>query len=199
MQNRLAAKLLRERGTLYSEMLGIDLKGGKPGEIFKWFLASLLYGAPIRESSATKTCRMFISEGIDSPRAILKAGWDRLVMLLDNGGYTRYDFKTAHKLLEMSKNLTEKYNNSLEALYKQSKSQAKLESNLKSLAKGIGDSTVQIFLREMYGIWAVEPRHSPYATLAAKKLRIKIPSKFDPRLEVALMRLGREMERSRRR
>jgi hypothetical protein len=38
-----------------------------------------------------------------TPKQILKTGWDDLVKILDEGGYTRYDFKTADRLLESNK------------------------------------------------------------------------------------------------
>ncbi|MDH7564081.1 MAG: hypothetical protein QHH24_04265 [Candidatus Bathyarchaeota archaeon] len=47
--------MLKNWGQRYSEILGIDLSEGGKEEIFKWFLASLLFGAPIKESSALKT------------------------------------------------------------------------------------------------------------------------------------------------
>jgi endonuclease III len=186
-------KLIKDFGQLYSEMLGIDLRSGRSEEIFKWFLASVLFGAPIRESSAIKTYNILSSEGITSPDAILDAGWDRLVLYLDNGGYTRYDFKTADKLLELARNLKERWGGDINRIYATSKSQSELESNLRALARGIGETTLNIFLREMYGVWKVKPKHSGYALLAAKRLGISLPRAFNPRLEVALMRLGREM------
>jgi len=45
---------------------------------------------------------------VTSPDAILEAGWDRLVEVLDSGGYTIYDFSTATNLLGIAKNLKEK-------------------------------------------------------------------------------------------
>jgi hypothetical protein len=39
----------------------------------------------------------------------VKTGWDGLVSTLDAGGYVRYDFKTATKLLEVMKNLIDQY------------------------------------------------------------------------------------------
>ncbi|MCJ7633095.1 hypothetical protein MUP77_11975, partial [Candidatus Bathyarchaeota archaeon] len=63
-------------------------------------LASLLFGAPITESSVVKTYNCFQKHGVLTPKQILKTGWDDLVKILDEGGYTRYDFKTADKLLE---------------------------------------------------------------------------------------------------
>jgi hypothetical protein len=92
--------LVGSRGQKYSEILGIDISEGKEDEVFKWFLASLLFGAPITESSVVKTYRCFLKHGVLTPSKILKTGWDDLVKILDEGGYTRYDFRTADKLLE---------------------------------------------------------------------------------------------------
>ena len=188
-------ELIKEFGQLYSEKLGINLRSGRSEEVFKWFLASVLLGAPIRESSAMKTYTVLSSAGITSPEAILKAGWDTLVFHLDNGGYTRYDFKTADKLLEMARNLNEKWAGDLNRIHMVSKNQSELESNIKALAKGIGETTLNIFLREMYGIWNVKPKHSKFALLAAKHFGIKLSKKFNPRLEIALMKIGRELLR----
>jgi hypothetical protein len=44
-----------KRSQLYSEELGISLWENDDGEIFKWFLASLLFGARISETIAEKT------------------------------------------------------------------------------------------------------------------------------------------------
>lgn len=137
----------------YSVELGIDLRSGKPGEIFKWFLASVLFGARISEAIAIKTYKEFEQQGLLSPKALLDAGWDGLVAVLDHGGYVRYDFKTATKLLDMSKALLDQYQGDLNILHAAALGPEDLELRLKSLAKGIGDVTVNIFLREMRGIW----------------------------------------------
>ena len=84
---------------LYSEDLGIDLS--TPSGRFKWFIASILFGARISEQIAANTYRCFEAASIiDAPDKITAAGWDRLVETLDAGGYVRYDFSTATKLLE---------------------------------------------------------------------------------------------------
>jgi hypothetical protein len=51
--------LIEKYGLRYSQMLGIDLSKGREEEIFKWFLASLLFGAPITERSVIKTYEAF--------------------------------------------------------------------------------------------------------------------------------------------
>ncbi len=82
----------------------------------KWFLASILYGKPIRESTATTTYRAFESEGVLTASRILKTGWEGLVLILDEGGYTRYDFSTAERLLEIFGNLERRYGGDLNRL-----------------------------------------------------------------------------------
>jgi len=83
------AKLIAALGGKFSSELGIDLSKGKSQEIFKWFLASKLFGARIGSNIATRTYREFERRGILSPDKILKTGWDGLVKILDYGGYVR--------------------------------------------------------------------------------------------------------------
>lgn len=67
-------------------------------ELFKWFLACLLFGKPIQQEVAKRTYLEFEKEGLITPDKILKTGWNQLVKILDNGHYVRYDFSTATKL-----------------------------------------------------------------------------------------------------
>jgi len=136
-----------KKKNIYSENLGIDLKSGKEKELFKWFLASLLFGKPIQQEVAKKTYFEFEKHAILSAQEILKAGWDKLVEILDNGHYVRYDFSTATKLLEISKELKRRYG-SLGELLRQSKNRGDLETRLQEF-KGIGPVTARIFLREL--------------------------------------------------
>ena len=169
-----SVKALVERlGQKYSEVLGINLSPENDREIFKWFLASLLFGAPITESSVIKTYECFRKHDALTPKKILDTGWDGLVNILDEGSYTRYDFKTADKLLEVTRNLTETYGGSLNLIHVQASDARDLERRLKALGKGIGDVTVSIFLRELRGVWQkADPRPTPLAVEAAKWLGI---------------------------
>lgn len=181
-------------------MLGISLKSGRNEEIIRWFLAAILYSKPIRESSATRTYQCFEKYGVTSGRRILRAGWDRLVQILDEGGYTRYDFSTADKLLEVFGNLERRYDGNLTRLYEKSKDEVELEANLKALGKGIGDTTVSIFLRDMRYIWnRAEPKPTPLVTVATKRLRIRDLKQYAKkhgmdivRLETALLRYSKD-------
>ncbi|MEM3596737.1 MAG: hypothetical protein QXJ53_01190 [Candidatus Bathyarchaeia archaeon] len=206
-------KLLVEKfGKKYSEILGINLAEGGENEIFKWFLAAILFGAPITERAAIKTYKCFEKYGVLTPRKILEKGWDGLVQILDEGSYTRYDFKTADKLLETMKNLVENYDGSLTRLYNEAKNTEDLANKLKSLGKGIGNVTVSIFLRELRGIWEkAEPEPTALVVLAARKLGIidektknvsetlknfwfenSVAGKSFVNFETALLRLGKD-------
>ena len=78
--------------------LGINLSSRKEGELFKWFLACLLFGKPIQQEIAERAYARLVSAGLRNPAAVLGAGWDKLVELLDEAHYVRYDFSTATKL-----------------------------------------------------------------------------------------------------
>ena len=151
-------QLVEACGEPYSKMISIDLGEGDPAYV-KWFLASFLYSKPIREESATKTYKLFESEGMTTAHSIVNAGWDRLVAILDKGGYTRYDYSTADRLLEIFGNLQKNYGGSLDRLYQGSKAEKDLEMKLEGLGTGIGPVTISVFLRDMRRVWPrVDPR-----------------------------------------
>jgi len=207
------ATLVENFGKKYSEMLSINLSEGKNEEIFKWFLASILFGAPITETSAIRTYKCFEEHDVLTPKQILRAGWDELVRILDEGSYTRYDFKTADKFLEVMKNLTEKYDGSLTPLYNEASEMQDLERRLKGLGKGIGDVTVRIFLRELRDVWEkADPQPTSLVVVAAERLGMvrreaakdtlkqlkdfwsenKVAGKSFINFETALLRLGKD-------
>ena len=181
-------ELVASRGGRYARALGIDLASPDPGERFKWFLAALLYGTRISESLATRTWHEFESHGVLSPERVAQTGWDGLVRMLDAGGYTRYDYKTATKLLAICATLMDDYAGNLDALHQAATDPADLETRLKALGKGIGNVTVGIFLRELRGVWPLaEPPLSPLALAAAIDLGYLLPDIKDT--DRALLRL----------
>ena len=204
-------------GRRYSEVLGIRLGEDDDGEVFKWFLASLLFGAPITESAVIKTYGCFEKHGVLTPRKIVRTGWEGLVDILDKGGYTRYDYKTADKLLEVAKNLEEDYGGSLSPVHSVASSSQDLERRLKGLGKGIGDVTVSTFLRELRGIWEkADPYPTDLELLAGERLGIlekgldsekalerlkafwtknEVAGESFVNFETALLRLGKECRR----
>lgn len=211
--------LVKQLGQKYSEILGINLERQDDAKIFKWFLAAVLFGAPITESSVIKTYRCFEKHGVLTPQKIIETGWDGLVKILDEGSYTRYDFKTSDKLLEVMANLVTRYGGSLNSLHQQASDSPDLEKQLKDLGKGIGDVTVSIFLRELRNVWKkADPKPTLLVVLAAKNLGIvkkeelgealkelnefwrknKVTGKTFVNFETALLRLGKDFCRKKK-
>jgi len=207
-------RLTEKLGGKFSSSLGIDLTSRKSSEIFKWFLASLLFGARISETIAVNTYREFEKQGVISPSKILETGWDGLVRILDRGGYVRYDFKTATKLLEIMKNLETNYKGDLNLLHQLSSDPRDLENGIQNLGKGIGKVTTGIFLRELRGVWEkADPPLTSLVDASASNLGLikremgkeetlgelkslwkqaKIKEKDFVNFEAALLRVGRD-------
>ncbi|MEM2942074.1 MAG: hypothetical protein QXT81_01475 [Candidatus Bathyarchaeia archaeon] len=187
------ARLVDRFGRRFSEELDIKLDHSDKDEVFKWFVASILFGSRISEKIAIKTYRKFMENGLDTPDRIVEAGWDRLVEVLDSGGYARYDFKTATKMIEVMKNLRGRYRGDLRRLHAEASSPADLEMKIKQLGKGIGDVTVSIFLRELRGIWRyADPPLQELAITAAQSLGL---TKREGRDEAEKLAILKELRR----
>jgi hypothetical protein len=201
--------ILKKYGLLYSEELGIDLSKRSKEEVFKWFLASLLFGARISETIAKRTYKTFERYNLLTPQKILKAGRNFLVNpIMREGGYVRYDGKTSNEILKVCQTLIEKYKGDLNKLEKEARDSRDLEKKLQEFYS-VGPVTCRIFLRELRGIWEkADPQPGRFVKLAAKKLGIPLDSKslknfwqknfpsrrsnYDFRhFEVALLRLGK--------
>lgn len=184
--------LIKEWGTPFSSSLGINLQDGREKEIFKWFLASVLFGKRISLQIAARTYERFSSSNVLTPKAIIDTGWDGLVKILDDGGYVRYDFSTASKLLDLVKQLQQKYG-SLTELHRQAKDPGDLEHKLMQF-KGIGPVTMNIFLRELRTVWKkADPEPPDFVKEQAGKFAIDLnklrrKTKKFVRLEAALIR-----------
>jgi len=200
-------QILEKYGKKYSDILGIKLKSGKDSEIFKWFIASILFGARINETIAINTYREFERRGLLSFERMRRASWEELVEALDEGGYVRYDFSTADDLLECMRLLGERYNGSLNKLHESSLDSKNLEERVQEF-RGVGPITTNIFLRDLRGIWKkADPKLGHLARNAARELGIKdvkefwkknkVPGYDFANFETALMRLGREGRRKR--
>ncbi len=187
--------LLKEFPHTYSEELRINLDSLNEREIFKWFLASILYGRRISENIATKTYFTFQEKNLVSPESIIKAGWDKLVQALDEGGYVRYDFSTATRILSITQELVSR-NLSLKEVLEKTRDYHELNSLLQSF-KGVGPVTVTIFLRELRHLFkAANPPLSRHVIQASENLGISLEkhdrgTKQFVRIEAALLRLGK--------
>ena len=203
--------LLKKYRTLYSEELGIDLKKREKEEIFKWFLASLLFGARISENIAERTYKTFEKYHLLTPQKIIKAGWDFLVNpIMREGGYVRYDGKTSNEILKCCRKLINDYKGDLNNLEKQAESSKDLERKLQEFYS-VGSVTSRIFLRELRGIWGkADPEIGNYVKKGAQAMGLPQNLKglkkywqkhkvrgYDFRhFEVALLRFGKLLDKT---
>jgi hypothetical protein len=195
------SRLLNEQGDLFSARLGIALDGLDSGELFRWFLASLLFGARIAESVAGRTYVAFAEHGLTTPERIAAADFGELLQIMAEGGYVRYDGITSRKVKQAAARLIEMYAGDLNRLHAAAQDTQDLEARLQDFW-GVGPTTCGIFLRELRGVW---PRANPplgsLARLAADHLSIDDPAAFWEKhavdgydfrhFEAALTRLGK--------
>jgi endonuclease III len=177
-----------KQGMLYSEELGIDLPRNNDAELFKWFLASVLFGARITETIARNTYRTFERYGLLDPQSILNAGWDFLVNpVMREGGYVRYDGKTSTEIFDNCRMLLDEYGGSLLRLHQQARDSRDLEARLQRF-RGVGPVTVNIFLRELRPYWP-KSNPAPLPLVIALARRFHLDLRRYPRKSLAFIRM----------
>jgi endonuclease III len=128
--------------------LNIDLTGQPEDEVFKWFLACLLFARPISQEIAAKTFRILDDHGLSTPQRLAEANWQELVSLLGDGGYRRYDESTARELIDFGKRMLELYEGDILRIREEAHDDQDVHKRLQEFT-GIGPTAVQIFLREL--------------------------------------------------
>jgi hypothetical protein len=160
-------------GGRFSLELGIDLDRD-PEAVERWALAATLFGNRISTAVAMRTYRVLEHAGV---RTIEDAGGrDRkeLISLLGEGGYVRYDERTASRLLALAEVIADRYDGRLATLGEEVVDPGELERALRALP-GWGPVTVQAFLRELRGVWP--GAEIPLDTRAATAARhLELPS-----------------------
>jgi endonuclease III len=186
-----------ERSLLYSEELGIDLATRSDDACFRWFLASLLFGARISETTAKNTYRSFIRHRSTTPRKIVRAGWDFHVNpVMREGGYVRYGGRKSAQVLRDCKMLLAKYGGSLQWLHDAARDRCDLEDRVLAFY-GVGPVTANIVLRELRPYWT---EADPASLASAKQLaeRISIDLGHDKRKSLTFARAEAGLIRRRR-
>ena len=128
--------------------LATGLAGADEKALFKWLLASFLFGKPIQQTVAERAYRILVEQhGLDTPARLARCSQQELVRLLGQARYVRYDISTADRLLKLSRKLLAEYAGSVIVIRWQSSDQN--DFTLRLLAfEGIGPKTVEIFMRE---------------------------------------------------
>lgn len=135
----------KQRPSHVPEEFGLDLLGGD-SDMFRWFLLCYLFGKPIRSDTAVATWRLFTSQHLDTPWAILEASERKLVRVLSRGGYTRYQHVTARGLKLCVERLVRFYDGSLQLMLENSFDEDEFSKRLQEFY-GVGPKVAEIFMR----------------------------------------------------
>ncbi|CRM22723.1 hypothetical protein [Pseudomonas sp. 31 R 17] len=128
--------------------LGIELKPGDDGNLFKWFIASFLMGKRIQAPIAAQAYRVIVEEeGRDTPRKLQHCTSRELVAMLGRAHYVRYDETTAQRLLDLSAKLNADYSGSITRMLEASDDRQAFERRLGEF-DGVGPKTIEIFMRD---------------------------------------------------
>jgi hypothetical protein len=198
-QSKIVRALLKQHGETYAEELGISLQRGSPSALFRLLCASVLFSARIGAGNAVRAARALADKGWRTPRRMAKTTWEQRVTVLNRNGYARYDESTARMLGEDVDLVMQRYKGDLRNLRKEAQEDASQERRLLKEFKGIGDVGVDIFFREVQGVWnEVYPFADKKALKAARRVHLggdakslsRLVKKADfPRLAVALVRM----------
>ncbi len=168
-----ARRLVATLGGRFSTELGIDVDRGAD-DVERWALAATLFGNRISAAVAMRTYRVLARAGV---RTIADAGGrshDELVALVDEGGYARYDERTARRLLALDDAVAERHGGRMASLGEQFPDPGELERALDALP-GWGPVTVRSFLRELRGVWpGADATLDKRAAAAARHLRLPV-------------------------
>ncbi len=135
-----------------AEDLGIDVTRGE-AELFKWFVASFLFGKRIQRDIGAEAYRVLVERNrLDTPRKLRDCGPRGLVQLLGQARYVRYDESTAARLLKLGNKLLTEYDGRLGRLRELGVTRDGVEKRLLAF-EGVGPKTVEIFLREAARVW----------------------------------------------
>lgn len=181
--------LVDQLGGRWSRELGLDVD--RVGDdVDRWFLAASLFGTRISAAIAVRTYRVLRAHGVSMPVEVAPCRWDDLVAWLDEGGYTRYDYRTATRLLDSAEVVAERYGAPHE-IGARHPDPRDLEAALDALP-GWGPTTVGIFLRELRGVWpGAQPPLDGRVIAAARHLGVLRGTRPTPRqLAAAAARQG---------
>ncbi|GGV89464.1 endonuclease [Streptomyces gelaticus] len=150
--------LLARHGTTYAAEAGIRLRN-TPQPLYQLLVLSDLLSARIRASVAVAAARALFGHGMRSPRLMAAATWQQRVDALGEGGYRRYDERTATQLGQGAQLLLDDHGGDLRRLREEADGDLDtLRAGLRR-TPGIGPAGADIFVREAQAVW---PELAPF-------------------------------------
>ncbi|MEW2544372.1 endonuclease [Streptomyces sp. NPDC047002] len=170
-------QLLDTYGRTYADEAGIRLRD-TPQPLYRLLVLSLLLSARISSGIALAAARALSDAGMRSPRAMADATWQQRVDALGEGGYRRYDERTATQLGEGARLLLDHYGGDLRRMRKEADGDRDALHRLLQQVPGIGPVGADIFLREVQDVW---PEAAPYLDAKSRKGARSVGLPDDPR------------------
>ncbi|MFD7943468.1 endonuclease [Streptomyces sp. NPDC059744] len=157
--------LLSRYGTTYAAEAGIQLRNTSQ-PLYQLLVLSDLLSARIRASVAVAAARALFAHGMRSPERMIEATWQQRVDALGEGGYQRYDERTATQLGDGAQLLLVEYGGDLRRLRKEADGDLDILRVGLRRTPGMGPAGADIFVREVQAVW---PETAPF--LDAKALQ----------------------------
>ncbi|MFB6436418.1 endonuclease [Streptomyces sp. NPDC056411] len=154
----MARTLLERYGTTYAAQAGIR-PGNTPQPLYQTLVLAGLLSARIRASVAVAAARALFAAGLRTPRRMADAASQQRVDTLGEGGYRRYDERTATQLGDGARLLLDTYGGDLRRMRDAADGDAGALCGALRRVPGIGPAGASIFLREVQGVW---PEFAPY-------------------------------------
>ncbi len=171
--NAVCSVLVTRLGGSYSRLLGINLAGMESDESFKWFVAAVLLDSPASTGSALSAFRELEAAGLLDVRHLQSVEWKKLVELLVAAGVRSHVRRVAGTLQLSAASLVTDYDADINRLHFFAEDGDDLVQRLRHLGRTVPRGAVDLFLREMRGVWdKARPCLSDAALSAARSLGV---------------------------
>ena len=167
---QLGRRVVDALGGRYSAELGIDVNGGD-AQIERWFL----FGTRTTAHTAERAYQVLASAGLVRVGQARHIPHHTFAGYLDEGGYARFHEQTVARLHALSQIIGERYDGRAAVIGQRHTTYPALRAAL-SVLPGWGPVTIQLFLRELRGVWpGAQPPPGPRAAYAARHLCLTTP------------------------
>jgi hypothetical protein len=198
-RSQVARRLLDRFGTTYAAEAGFTVKD-TPAPLFRLLCLAMLLSARIRADIAVAAARAMADAGWTTVDNLRTSSWEERVKVINHAGYARYDERTSRMLGESADLLHERYRGDLRHLRDEAGRDPSAERRLLKEFKGIGDTGVDIFFREVQSEWdELFPFVDDRAAQSAARLGLPkdghaladlVPRRDFTRLVAGLVRVG---------
>jgi endonuclease III len=184
--------LLQRYGRTFAEDLGLHPEQNQPSPLYCLLISSALFSTRISHIIALKSARILFDHGWTTPERMAASTWEQRVRALDEGGYVRYDERTATMLGQTAQMLIDSYHGDLRSLRDAAHADPVRERELLDQFPGIGEVAVNIFFREVQLAW---PELFPFADERTLASAAKLGLPADAAKLAALVRNRRDYVR----